>query len=266
MGKVIAIANHKGGVAKTTTAINLGAAFVELGKKVLLIDVDPQCNLSETMYDGSLGDFNKLSDTIYSAMLSGSSPKILPIKPGFDFIPGDKDLLGADTVLDRDEYKKKAQILLRDSIAPLKDKYDYIIIDCPPSRNIVTVNALSAADEVIIPTLAQILSVRGMNDMNELICLVRDNINPELKVAGLLLVMFGDRSRAARETAGYIKDIAKYLNTRLYSVRIRKNVAVVESQMAGCDLFARYSGTNAADDYLALAKEYLGIIVEKVES
>lgn len=253
MGKVIAIANHKGGVAKTTTAINFGAALVNLGRKVLLVDMDPQCNLTETLYGG------EYEDSVYTGMLSGEPFRVLPIKPGFDVLPGDKGLLYADVKLSGEEYAGRAQRLLRDGLDGLRDAYDFIIIDCPPSRGIITVNALAAADEVIIPTLAEILAVRGIKDMNELIGLVRAELNPKLTLAGLLLVMHGDRTTAAKITSVYIADIAGYIGTKLFATRIRKNVAVVESQMAQKDVFETNPAAKAAQDYLQLAREYLGI-------
>lgn len=253
MGKVIAIANHKGGVAKTTTALNLGGAFVQLGKKALLVDVDPQCNLTETVCPG------EHEDTVFTAILDGVPMKPVAIREGFDIIPGDKGLLSADVVLSSEPYKNRAQVLLRDGLKPFKALYDFIIIDCPPSRNIITVNALVAADEVIVPTLSEILAVRGMKDMSNLVDLVRGSLNPGLRIAGLLLTQFGDRTIAARKTVVYIEEIARFLNTKLFRTRIRKNVAVVESQMAGTDVFSDNPSAKAAQDYMALAKEYLEI-------
>ena len=253
MGKIISITNHKGGVAKTTTTINFGAALVQLGKRVLLVDVDPQCNLTETLWSGDY------ADSVYSCMLEGRSMAPLCIREGLDLVPGDKGMLSADVRLSSPEFEGRSQLLLKAVLAPLKDRYDYVIIDTPPSRGLITVNALAASDEVVIPTLAEILAVRGMKDISELIGLVRSRLNPGLRIAGLLLVMYGDRTTAARKTAVYIEGIAGFLNTRVFSTRIRKNVAVVESQMAGRDLFVESPDAKAAQDYLALAKEYLSI-------
>ena len=151
MSRIISIANHKGGVAKTTTAINLGAALVELGRTVLLVDMDPQCNLTETLFSGDY------SVSVYDAMLSGSCVPVLKVREGLDMVPGDKALLNADIKLSEPEHRVGAQMLLRRALAPLEDRYDFIIIDTPPSRGIITVNALAASDEVIIPTLSEIL-------------------------------------------------------------------------------------------------------------
>lgn len=252
MGKIIAIANHKGGVAKTTTAINLGAAFVEMGRKVLLVDLDPQCNLTETMYS------ENVEDTVYSCMLERKPFAPVTLRKGFDLLPGDKAGLFAEMDFSSDALKDSSRTLLKEGLEPLRGRYDFILVDCPPSRGILTVNALAAADEVLIPTLAEILAVRGMKDMNELIVRVRESLNPGLRIAGLLLVMFGDRTTASRKTAVYIEGIAGFLNTKLFKTRVRKNVAVVESQMAGVDLFQENSAARAAQDYLALAREYLG--------
>lgn len=248
MGKIIAIANHKGGVAKTTTTINLGAALVLKGKKVLLVDIDPQCNLTETMYTA------KTESTIYQAML-GLAP-VQPVKliENFYLIPSDKDLNAADIQIGSVEG---AQLLLKKILDPLRDEFDYILIDCPPSRAIVTVNGLSAADEVIIPTLAEILSVRGIKDMTELIDLVRENINRKLKIAGLLIVMYSDRTSAARQTVAYIDCIADHIGTKLFNTRVRKNVTIVESQLSYRDIFRENASAKAAQDYMELAEEVL---------
>lgn len=250
MGKIIAIANHKGGVAKTTTAINLGAALALKGKKVLLVDLDPQCSLTETLYAG------ETEGTVLTSMQGGKLLNPLKIKENLWLVPSDKNLNAAEIML---SSMKGAQILLRNILLPVKHSYDYILLDTPPSRGLVTVNALAAADSVIIPTLAEILSVRGMKDMNELISMVRDKINPGLRIEGLLLVIFGDRTGAARKTAVYIEGIAQFLETRVFRTRIRKNVTVVESQMAGTDIFAENPAANAAKDYMALAEELLGV-------
>lgn len=253
MAKIIAIANHKGGVAKTTTAINFGAALVELGKRVLLVDLDPQCNLSETMYEGDY------EDSVYSSILGGKPFRPVRVKENLDLVPGDKAALFAEIDFESEGLKSHSRTLLKEGLEPLRGRYDFILVDCPPSRGILTVNALAAADEVIIPTLSEILAVRGMKDMSELIAQVRSALNPGLSIAGLLLVMYGDRTTASRKTAVYIEGIAGFLNTKLFRTRIRKNVAVVESQMAGTDLFKENSTARAAQDYLALAKEYLGM-------
>lgn len=248
MAKIIAIANFKGGVAKTTTAINLGAALVQEGKKVLLVDVDPQCNLTETLYKG------KTEDTVYTAMVEGTPVTPVKLKDNFYLIPADKNMNAADIQLGS---VKGAQVLLRKILEPFRETFDYILIDCPPSRSIITVNALSAADEVIIPMLAEILSVRGTKDMHELIALVKENINPKLKLSGLLIVMYGDRTSAARQTAVYIEEMAKLLGTKVFRARVRKNVTIVESQMAGVDVYEVNAQAKAAQDYIELAKEIL---------
>ena len=250
MGKVIAIANHKGGVAKTTTALNFGAGLVLEGKKVLLVDVDPQCNLTETLLQ------EPSEKTVYTSMLSGEAMQPLKIKEGLYLIPSDKNLNAADMQL---ATREGAQVLLRGIMESYRKDFDYILIDTPPSRAIVTVNALSAADEVIIPTLAEILSVRGVKDIQELMELVRERINPSLTLRGFLLVMFGDRTGAAKKTAVYIEGIASILKTRVFRTRIRKNVTVVESQMAGTDIFEENPLANAARDYRDFAREYLGL-------
>ncbi len=250
MGKIIAISNHKGGVAKTTTALNFGAALVLEGKKVLLVDTDPQCNLTETLLK------ERPEETVYTCMLDGCIPTPLKIKENLFLIPSDKSLNAADMQL---AGREGAQVLLKGILDKLRGEFDYILIDTPPSRAIVTVNALSAADEVIIPTVSEILAVRGIKDINELIELVRDNINPGLSIAGFLLVMFGDRTGASRKTAVYVESIAGLLKTKVFRTRIRKNVTIVESQMAGTDVFEENPLANAAKDYRDFAREYLGL-------
>ena len=248
MTRIIAISNYKGGVAKTTTTINLGAALVREGKKVLLVDIDPQCNLTETMYKG------KTEETVYTAMTEGKPVTPIKLKDNFYMIPSDKKLNAFDVNFGSVDGSR---VWLRKVLGPLRGTFDFILIDCPPSRSIVAVNALSVADEVIIPMQAEILSVRGTKDMNELIEVVRDKINPKLKLAGLLITLYGDRTSAARQTAVYIEEMAKLLGTKVFRARIRKNVTIVESQMAGVDVYEINAQAKAAQDYVELAKEVL---------
>lgn len=248
MGKTISIANYKGGVAKTTTAMNLGAALAARGRRVLLVDSDPQCNLTETLLE------TPPEETLYTAMRDGTPAVPVGVGDGLFLVPGDRALNSADYEFGG---KEGAQLLIRGVLEPLKGRFDFILIDCPPSKQIVTVNALAASDGVIVPLLAEILSVRGLKDMSELVDVVREMLNPGLRIDGLLLTMYGDGTKAAKQTAVYIEEAAKFIGTRLFRTRIRKNVAVVESQMAGVDLFRLNPKANAAKDYAALADEVL---------
>lgn len=246
MTKIIAILNHKGGVGKTTTAVNLGGALNLLGKKVLLIDLDPQCNASTIMgFEGSEGN------TVFEALIDKSYNTILPIYEhceGFDVSPASKNMSEIDNYLDN--RRIAVNKVLKKLIAKVADKYDYIILDCPPSLGILTINAMTAATSIIIPVNRQ-LSLLGMADLQNKVNEVRED-NPDLYIEGYLLTDFNPRMIAVQTTQDCIE---RNCEEKIFEAHIRHNetlTAMVEKQMS---VFEYDKRCNGALDYMQLAKE-----------
>lgn len=248
MGKIISISNHKGGCGKTTTAISLGAALTLKGKRVLLIDMDPQRNLTQSLYASTS------ENTVYTSMKEGVLMEPIKITDMMDLIPSDPGLAAADMQLSQVE---RAQVLLRNIMGESRKKYDYILIDTPPSRGIITVNALSASDEVLIPMQAEILSLRGLSDLTELIKLVHDHINPDLRINGVFMVRYDNRKTVSKLITSMLDQCFTGWDAHIYSTRIRDNVAIVESQIQRVDIYRYSPEAKAAKDYMALAEEFL---------
>jgi chromosome partitioning protein len=246
MAKIISIANHKGGVAKTTSSINIGAALNKLGKKVLLIDFDPQSNLSQ-----SLG-FIDNPKNIYNSLVDNTTPlEPLQIAEGFDIVPATIDLSGAEIELISEPGR---EFFLRDLLEPLQDQYDYIIIDCAPSLALLTLNALTASDEVLIPLQAQYLATQGLTKLMEIVGKIKQRLNKKLVIGGIFITQYDHRKTLNREVVEIIKD--KFENY-IFESKIRDNVALAEAPTAEQDIFRYSEKSNGAKDYLALATEFL---------
>lgn len=243
MGKIITISNHKGGVGKTTSAINIGAGLNSFGKTVLLIDLDPQANLSQ-----SLG----LTDseyTIYGALKGEYALKPVEIVKGLDAIPSTLDLSGAEIELSNEAGR---EYILRELLEPLRNKYDYILIDSPPSLGLLTINALSASDEVYIPLQAQYLATQGLSKLTEVIEKVKKRLNKKLKIGGVFITQYDSRKVLNRNV---VESIEENFTGKVFKTRIRDNVALAEAPTMGLDILRYQPKSNGAEDYKALSRE-----------
>ena len=248
--KTIAIVNQKGGVGKSTTAAALAGGLTLLGHKVLAIDLDAQGNLSYTMRadKGGKTALGVLTQEI-------TAQEAIQHMPCGDIIPANTALAGADAV--RTDTGKEYR--LREALEPVQGGYDYVIIDSPPALGIATVNALTAADRVIIPAQADIYSLQGIEQLAETIQPVKRYCNPGLVIDGILLTRFSPRSVLSREIAALMEQLANKLGTRLYKACIREAVAVKEAQISQENLFTYAPKANVAGDYRAFMEEALGI-------
>lgn len=249
MAKVISISNQKGGVGKTTTTGAIAAGFRQKGYKVLCVDLDPQSNLSF-----SSGAETEDCPTIYE-ILKGEAKITFSIQkvPSFDIISSNILLSGIEL-----EFTQTGrEFLLKEALGLVKDKYDYIFIDTPPALSILTVNAFTASDYIVIPMLADIFSLQGIAQLSETIERVKKYCNPNLKVEGIVLTKFNQRTILSREIKGTAELIAEQLNTSIFKSTIRSSVTIMEAQTNQQDIF-RYSPKNAATlDYMDLVNELI---------
>ena len=225
MSVVIAIANQKGGVGKTTTTINLGAALAELGHRTLLVDMDPQSALS-----GAMGlDSDRLKHTIYNVLIDSKVPiqaVIRQVRPNLDVVPSNIDLAAAEVEL---VSAIGREYIFKDALAPVRDQYDYVLIDSPPSLGLLTVNALTAADEVIIPLQCEYLALRGMRFLLDTIKKVKTKLNPELEIRGILGTMYNTRTIHAQEVVAAIRHL---FGDKVFDVIIKSSIRFAEAPIA----------------------------------
>ena len=248
MNKIIAIAQHKGGVGKTTTTINLGAAFQRKGYKVLLVDLDAQANLTE-----SLGFSSTEKKGILEALRGQAKAEYLTITTasGVDIIASSLELAGLEIEL---LSAIGREVVLKEVLKPLRKHYDIILIDCAPSLGLLTVNALAAADEVYIPLQAQYLAIKGLNSLLDIVALIKRQLNKKLEIGGVIITQYDSRKVLNRNTGEVVN---KLLKGKVLKTKIRDNVALAEAPTAGQDIFAYAPNSNGAADYEALANEIL---------
>ncbi len=245
MSITIAISNHKGGVGKTTTTVNLGAGLALEGKSVLLIDLDPQANLTQSY------GISKPDSTIYEALKGEMGAVPINLNKNLDLIPSTLDLAGAEMELNAEAGR---EYLLDEIIAPLKEKYDYILIDCPPSLGLLTINAFTTSDEVIIPIQAHFLAIKGLTKIIEVINKVKKRLNKDLEITGVIVTLFDKRKILHRDV---VETIITYFQEKVYKSKIRQNIALAEAPMSGTDIFRYEKKSHGATDYLALCKEFI---------
>ena len=245
MSKVISISNHKGGVGKTTSALNIGAGLNKLGKKVLLIDLDPQANLSQ-----SLGIIEH-EKNIYGAIRGEYKLQPINIIKGLDLIPSTLDLSGAEVELSGEAGR---EYILKELIDPIKKQYDYVIIDSPPSLGLLTINSFTASDEVLIPLQAQYLAIQGLTKLVEVIDKIKKRLNKSLKVGGVFITQYDNRKVLNRDVVTTIKS---HFKNEVFKTKIRDNVALAEAPTQGVDIFRYQPKSKGAEDYLALCKEII---------
>ncbi len=249
--QTITLSNQKGGVAKTTTAHILAAGLHNRNYKILIVDLDPQCNLS---YSCGI-DMMKVEHTLYDVFKENATSKqaITSVKQGFDIVSGGLTLAGADM----DFTQTGREYMLREALKEVSDDYDYCIIDTPPTLGILTVNALTASQTIIIPMTADIYAIQGLSQLQGLIKNVRKYCNPDLSIAGLLLTRYSERTVISRDLKRYIEEAAERLETKLFQSTIREAVAVRESQLIVSDIFTESPKSKVAKDYNDFIDEFL---------
>ena len=250
MAKIISFANKKGGVGKTTTAINLAAYCAELGKKVLLVDVDSQGNATT-----GLG-FSKsaLKKSVYNVLIEDDSAEnnILPTQVKLlDLLPANVDLTGAEVDL---VYKRDREKILKTALDKIRDKYDYIFIDCPPSLGLVTINAWVASDSILIPLQSEYYAMEGVSQLMNTIAMVRQHLNPKLFIEGVVITMYDGRAIISKQITSEIK---KFFKNKLYEIIIPRNVRLAEAPSHGMPIVLYDPKCTGARAYKALAEEFL---------
>ena len=251
MGKIIAIANQKGGVGKTTTSINLASGLAYLGKKVLLVDFDPQANSTQGVGAARESIHHSIYDVVMSDVSVDQAKSNLK-QPPLSLIPATIDLAGAD--LEMVEYKVGREKLLKNKLDGVRDQYDYIVIDCPPSLGLLNTNALTAADSVIIPVQCEYYALEGLTQLLSTIRLVQKLFNTKLMIEGILLTMFDARTKLSVEVQ---QEVRKYFKERVYKSFIPRNIKLSEAPSRGQSIFEYDVRSEGARAYAALAKEVI---------
>lgn len=250
MGRLIAIFNQKGGVGKTTTAINLSAALAERGKRVLLVDNDPQGNLSS----GVGIDKRSVSRSIYQVLLGDVSIEDAIVETDFErlfILPGSIDLAGAEIELTGFERR---EFLLRDQLRSIADQYDYIFVDCPPSLGLLTVNALVAVDAILIPIQCEYYALEGVSQLVDTFKLIQGRINPQLQVQGVLMSMFDARTNLSIQV---VEEVKKYFKEYVYGIIIPRNIRLAEAPSFGLPIIHYDRRSKGAEAYIDLADAFL---------
>jgi chromosome partitioning protein len=250
MGKIIAVANQKGGVGKTTTAINLAASLAAIEHSTLLIDLDPQSNTTS-----GLGIEPKtVVNSIYEVMVGGTEAQSAILEteiPYLDLLPAHINLVGAEIeMVDRPQREK----ILRKAIESVKDSYELIVIDCPPSLGLLTINALTASDSVVIPVQCEYFALEGLGQLLNTIKIVRQHLNPDLEIEGVLLTMFDTRTRLSNQVA---EEVRKYFDDKVFNAIIYRNVRLAEAPSFGRPALLYDATSTGSQNYIQLAREII---------
>ncbi len=250
MGKVIALANQKGGVGKTTTAINLGASFAVLEKKTLIIDADPQANATS----GSGFDIRKVKTSIYECLIEDVDPNKIILNSEMehlDLIPAHIDLVGAEIEM---LNLPEREYMLKKVVEKVKDKYDFILIDCSPSLGLITVNALTAADSICIPVQCEYFALEGLGKLLNTIKIIQNRLNPKLEIEGFLLTMYDSRLRLSNQV---VEEVRKHFQEMVFETIIQRNVKLSEAPSFGKPIIMYDAESKGTVNYLNLAREIL---------
>lgn len=255
MSRIIALANQKGGVGKTTTAINLAASLAALEKKVLIVDADPQANATS----GVGIDLKQVKTTIYDCLIDGVGVRQTVLQCGIDnlsVIPSNIDLVGAEIeMLERPEREK----ILKKVLAPIAAEYDFILIDCSPSLGLLTVNALTAADSIIIPVQCEYFALEGLGKLLNTIKIIQTNLNQALEIEGFLLTMYDSRLRLANQV---VEEVTRHFQQMVFNTIIQRNVKLSEAPSYGQPAILYDAESRGTVNYLNLARELL----ERIEA
>ncbi|MDE6357464.1 MAG: AAA family ATPase [Eubacteriales bacterium] len=251
MGKIIAIANQKGGVGKTTTSINLSSSLAELGKKVLVVDSDPQGNTSS-----GLGiNKNEIEKTFYELLLNNATFQEVKVPINsfekLDVLPSNIELSGAEIELINTE---KREYILKNILEKVKKEYDYIIIDCPPSLNLLTINALTSADSILVPLQCEYYALEGLSQLIYTINLVQKKLNPKLEIEGVVFTMFDARTNLSLQV---VEEVKQHLGKNVYRSIIPRNVRLSESPSHGLPINLYDKKSKGAEAYMLLAEEVI---------
>jgi len=250
MGKVIAVANQKGGVGKTTTAINLAASIAATEHSTLLIDIDPQANCTS----GIGIEEERVEASVYEVLIgtvSADEAVMSTEMPFLDVLPSHIDLVGAEIEMIDERQREK---ILRRALSRVRRKYDFVVIDCPPSLGLLTLNSLTAANSVLIPVQAEYFALEGLGQLLNTIKIVRQHLNPELEIEGVLLTMFDTRLNLSNQVAD---EVRRYFGNRVFDTVVRRNVRLSEAPSFGKPALLYEASSTGAKNYMTLAREIL---------